>query len=235
MIDVQINNNIAYYAGNAFITKEHAYPALGLGFSYQSTFEIIYNEKCISTHGVLIPPYLCHEIIGKEGSLHFIFIDIEFSIAQKLIKFFNLNNNEVVPLKKLDFPIESKDIFNNIFFNQVFDISFETLPAIDIDPRILKAIEYIKCNLSVEKMSIKEVAAFVCISESRFAHLFKTNISVPFRKYILWCRMKQAGISILNGNNFNQAAYQSGFSDPAHFSRTFTSFFGISPSLVLKT
>jgi len=235
MIEIKINNGIAYYAGEVWSSpKNHAFPALGLLFSYQSTFEVIYDGKRITTYGAVIPPNLFHQLMGTEGIIHAIFIEVESKLAQELIQFFNLQNN-VIPLQKLKSPIKSSEILDRSFFSQISNVSFEPMSYAKIDLRILRAVEYIKSNLNYNKMGVKEVAAHVYLSESRFAHLFKENISIPFRKYILWYRMRQAINAIINGSNFNQAAYESGFSDAAHFSRTFTCFFGISPSQLLKT
>ncbi|MGF1720689.1 helix-turn-helix transcriptional regulator [Vibrio kyushuensis] len=72
-----------------------------------------------------------------------------------------------------------------------------------------------------------EVAESMALSESRFLHLFSEELGIPWRPYLLWCRMICAVKSILNGESATHAAYQAGFSDSAHLSRTFKSTFGI--------
>jgi AraC-like DNA-binding protein len=102
-----------------------------------------------------------------------------------------------------------------------------------IDARILHATRYIKQNLDSE-LDVKTVASEACLSESRFSHLFKEQIGIPLRRYILWCRMENAIRLIANGTNLSQAAYECGFSDPAHLTRTFQEMFGVKPSQALK-
>ncbi|MCK6261750.1 AraC family transcriptional regulator [Vibrio sp. ZSDE26] len=72
-----------------------------------------------------------------------------------------------------------------------------------------------------------EVAESLALSEGRFLHLFTQEIGVPWRPYLLWCRMICAVNSILKGESATHAAYQAGFSDSAHLSRTFKNTFGI--------
>ncbi|GAA4340734.1 AraC family transcriptional regulator [Flaviaesturariibacter amylovorans] len=102
-----------------------------------------------------------------------------------------------------------------------------------VDPRITVAIDHIRSSLQ-DQTSIKSVAAKCFLSESRFAHLFKIQTGIPYRRYVLWCRLQTAMLAIQKGANFTDAAFEAGFSDGAHLSRTFTDMFGVAPSEVLK-
>ncbi len=75
-----------------------------------------------------------------------------------------------------------------------------------------------------------EVAANLALSESRFLHLFSQGLGVPWRPYLLWCRMTCAVRAILNGQSATDAAHLAGFSDSAHLSRTFRQTFGMTIS-----
>ena len=66
-----------------------------------------------------------------------------------------------------------------------------------------------------------------CLSESRFSHLFTKETGLPFRTYVLWRRLMQAVERRAAGATLTEAAHQAGFSDSAHFSRTFLRMFGI--------
>lgn len=72
-----------------------------------------------------------------------------------------------------------------------------------------------------------EVAEKMALSESRFLHLFTQELGVPWRPYLLWCRMTCAVRAILNGDSATNAAHLAGFSDSAHLSRTFRKTFGM--------
>lgn len=72
-----------------------------------------------------------------------------------------------------------------------------------------------------------EVAERLALSESRFLHLFSEQLGVPWRPYLLWCRMLCAVRAIFSGMSATEAAYMAGFSDSAHLSRTFRKTFGM--------
>ena len=99
-----------------------------------------------------------------------------------------------------------------------------------IDPRILKALNYIQEKIN-HTISAAELAREVCLSEDRFLHLFKEQLGAPLRQFILWQRMAAAFKLINEGKSIKEAALTAGFSDPAHFSRTFVQNNGLTPSV----
>jgi len=73
-----------------------------------------------------------------------------------------------------------------------------------------------------------EIASQLALSEGRFLHLFRQEMNIAWRPYLLWRRLMCAINAMIKGATATEAAYQSGFSDSAHLSRTFRSLFGIS-------
>jgi AraC-like DNA-binding protein len=102
-----------------------------------------------------------------------------------------------------------------------------------IDHRIKAAVEKLR-GLPVKKISTKVIAQAVCLSESRFIHLFKYQMGIPFRRYLLWLRLRDAVEQVFNGMSFTNAAHHAGFSDSAHLSRTFKQMSGMTLTDYLK-
>jgi AraC-like DNA-binding protein len=125
---------------------------------------------------------------------------------------------------------EIQEITKNIIEKITNNLGVDTIK----DNRILKSIEYLTYNIN-KSIKISEVADFVCLSESRFAHLFKLQVGIPFRRYILWLRIQKTLLSFLDGNSFTSASYDGGFTDISHFNRTFKEMFGNTPSAILKS
>jgi len=73
-----------------------------------------------------------------------------------------------------------------------------------------------------------DVADSLHISESRFLHLFSEQMGIAWRPFLLWHRMICAINAIIKGASVTDAAHLAGFSDSAHLSRTFRSYFGMS-------
>jgi len=100
-----------------------------------------------------------------------------------------------------------------------------------VDERLLMALDTIEHELP-RQISLKSLARQVCLSEDRFLHLFSEQLGLPLRPYVLHQRTMRATAEILEGRSVSQAAVSAGFSDTAHFSRTFLRLTGSHPSLI---
>jgi AraC-like DNA-binding protein len=101
-----------------------------------------------------------------------------------------------------------------------------------LDPRIREVLGRLKTE-EPDTVSVPELARGVGLSADRFMHLFKENMGLPVRKYLLWLKLQRAARAMKSGANLTRAAHEAGFSDSAHLSRTFKDMFGLSPSRVL--
>jgi len=105
-------------------------------------------------------------------------------------------------------------------------------PAYALDPRILRALEWIR-RMDTSKISLEEAARTVFLSPSRFAHLFSEEVGLPFRRYVLWRRLTRAMLAVGRGNTLSAAAHLCGFSDSAHLTRACVQMFGMPPSVMM--
>jgi AraC-like DNA-binding protein len=78
-----------------------------------------------------------------------------------------------------------------------------------------------------ESWKAAQVAQELAMSESRFLHLFKQEMQIPWRPYLLWRRLLCAVNALRHGRSATDAAHIAGFSDSAHLSRTFRNHFGL--------
>ncbi|WP_212751142.1 helix-turn-helix transcriptional regulator [Pseudoalteromonas rubra] len=72
-----------------------------------------------------------------------------------------------------------------------------------------------------------DVAQTLNLSKSRFLHLFKDQVGIAWRPFLLWRRLLCALQTLISGRSATEAAYRAGFADSAHLSRTFRSTFGM--------
>jgi len=79
-----------------------------------------------------------------------------------------------------------------------------------------------------------EVAEQLALSESRFLHLFKDELGIAWRPYLLWRRIMCAIYALMNNKTATEAAHIAGFSDSAHLSRTFRNNFGMTIRQAIK-
>ncbi|WP_114765619.1 helix-turn-helix transcriptional regulator [Vibrio rhodolitus] len=101
------------------------------------------------------------------------------------------------------------------------------------DPRIERLLTQLnqcfasEC-LKPDNWRAEQIAEQLALSESRFLHLFKQQMGIAWRPYLLWRRLICAVKLIREGESATEAAHRAGFSDSAHLSRTFKSIFGVS-------
>ena len=106
-------------------------------------------------------------------------------------------------------------------------------PAPVLDARLSAALDAIDRELFSGPMQLGAVAARTTLSADRFRHLFAEQIGLPFRRYLLWRRLRLAAIEIMAGRDATNAAHAAGFADAAHFARTLKSTFGVTASQAL--
>jgi len=104
-----------------------------------------------------------------------------------------------------------------------------------IDHRVKRVLRDLPNRLAeAEAVSLDAVAASVRLSPSRFLHLFTTSVGVPLRPYVLWLRLQCGAREMAGGRSVAEAAHAAGFSDAAHFSRTFRRMLGATPRQILR-
>ena len=115
----------------------------------------------------------------------------------------------------------------------VGNVSDRRLPV--LDDRITRVLRLLPGRLAEEEaVSLDAVAASVGLSASRFMHLFTASVGVPLRPYVLWLRLQCAARELARGTSVADAAHTAGFSDAAHFTRTFRRMIGATPRQVLR-
>ncbi len=97
-------------------------------------------------------------------------------------------------------------------------------------PSVDAALLRLPSLIEAGTIDIATLAEEVGLSVSRLTHIFTEEIGVPLRSYARWMRLVNAVEHLANGQTITGAAHAAGFADAAHFTRTFRSMFGLSPS-----
>lgn len=97
------------------------------------------------------------------------------------------------------------------------------------DERVAFAVSLIK-DSSHLNMSVADIAKRVSLSVPRLIQLFKQVTGTPIRRFRLWHRIFATAEKLSQGHNLTDAALLAGFSDYAHFSRTYRELSGGNPS-----
>lgn len=99
------------------------------------------------------------------------------------------------------------------------------LPAA-IDARVAQVLDLMKREFPAAP-SASALAAVVGLSPGRLIHLWKAEVGIPLRRYVLWLRLRHVISRVTVGDSLTDAAHDAGFADSAHLSRTFSAMFGL--------
>ncbi len=102
-----------------------------------------------------------------------------------------------------------------------------------VDARIVKALDLIRARIR-GPIRLADAAAAASLSPGRFRHLFVQETGAAFRAYVLWHRLNIAIECSMGGGSWTQAAYEAGFADSAHLTRTFRRMFGMNPATLVR-
>lgn len=108
------------------------------------------------------------------------------------------------------------------------NILCEPLPAL-----LLDVMEYINANYT-EEISIDSIAGYFNVSRSSLCHQFRSHYNTSLWNYIVGKRLLYAQKLLSENKSVQEVCFQSGFTDYAHFIKTFSKNFGVSPGKYIQ-
>jgi AraC-like DNA-binding protein len=106
-------------------------------------------------------------------------------------------------------------------------------PTRRLDARVTTVLQAIRASDDL-RMSLDQGADKACLSATRFAHLFKEQVGLPFSRYMLWRKLTRAMVAIASEGTIAAAAHAADFADAAHLTRTFYQMVGMAPSVLMR-
>lgn len=240
--DIFICNRFIIMRNSVSTPQYHSHHAIEFLFNARGDSKTYCEDHDHRGEFIIINRQKRHTIETDAHSL-VIFINPETFEGRALRKFIRDSPCYTVPhlktcVKKIlmqiyncDFTDETlSPLITELIFHQV-DGNIEEMTALD------SRIESLLKGLSrgeLTGLKGKELSSRIFLSESRFQHLFKENTGITLSGYLLWFKTISAMKSVLTGKNITSAAMDAGFSDSAHFSRTFKKSFGLNPKTLLN-
>jgi AraC family transcriptional regulator len=241
----------ALFVGRASDTSLHASPAIKICVAIDGEIKLrtSENESWENFQAAIIAPGQVHAIDCRHSAIAMLVLVPEAEMAQPLAPVYTQKGVSAIrpsivrgllPLfeefAQLDgFNVETEKLCRLLVDriqadNQIRCHKQETSP---LDPRVVSSIEHLRSE-NKNSASVKEIAANVALSESRFSHLFSEQLGVPVRRYLLWLRLREAMHLLAAGASLTKTAHEAGFADSAHLTRTFRGMLGIAPSSLLR-
>lgn len=229
------------FIGHSVDAIEHQHHAVQLCIGLEQPFHLEYAGERHESRAALLPANTPHRFDGRGGQQLILLIAPELEsvitqLARQLTHSFELPTELSTALIKV---IHTQNVHNSEQASHLIRSLIQALSGQQLvdkvtpDKRIQQIITHIH-DSSVHKLSSDSLASLVGLSTSRFAHLFKQQLGLPVRRYILWARLIRGVESAIECGSLTQGAHSAGFADSAHFSRTFRQTFGLTPASILK-
>lgn len=101
------------------------------------------------------------------------------------------------------------------------------------DRRVAFTQDHIAHHLA-DKDALDRVAEQLRLTTRYVRKLFQRHVGFSPQRYRQWCKLSAALDCVKQGSSFTTAAATAGFTDSAHFSRTFRDIFGAPPSSLMS-
>lgn len=213
---------------------EHCHTAAHIIISLYGMMNVKCDGEPFLCHGVVIPAKTPHQIDTYDKDvLVFLYAPTADVTRQiKNIRCISEENCSRIVQKYSDF--EHEAISYSAFEEALLEgLGFTAKGECMTDERILSAIKYMHSSLS-KRISCKEVADAVFLSQGRFSHLFRKQMGMTFAAYLIYQRLLYVYAAIIQGKSITEAALDAGFSSSSHFADVNRRVFGISASSITK-
>lgn len=194
------------------------------------------------SRGMIVPPDVEHafDCNGARGVM--LFVDPESTEGVWLCSALQQGITDV-PAERLDAvvaqftpfierPDDTADIEGRVR-RCVHGLRSGPAPRRRLDERVTTVLDTIRASDDL-RISLDQAAALAFLSPSRFAHLFKEQVGLPFSRYMLWRKLTRAMVAITSERTIAAAAHAADFADAAHLTRTFYQMFGMAPSVLMQ-
>jgi AraC-like DNA-binding protein len=218
-------------------TSFHAHHALQVTIALRGTVGFETEAGAFAGPAAAVAPDLSHAF-RADGAVAHLFVEPESrvgrALAARVFQRGPIAALDATPLEEVrarlcawfDRPSRSDSHLVELGRALVSELAAER-PGIDgPDARVKRILDWAPGQLR-HPVSLVDAARLVGLSSGRTRHLFVEQTGLPFRTWLLWLRLQKALEGYAQGRSLTDAALEAGFSDAAHFSRTFRSMFGI--------
>jgi len=225
------------------VVPAHTHHAIQIVVSLDEPLAICgHDESWRQGRGIIIKPDVVHsfDCNGAFGAM--IFVDPESSEGVWLRTLLT-QDITIVPDARLasstselrafaEQPFASMET-GELIRHCVHALSSGAPPTRRLDPRITTVLGRIQTSDDLH-ISLDIAAGMAFLSPSRFSHLFKKQVGLPFSRYMLWRKLTRAMLAIGSQRTIADAAHAADFADAAHLTRTFYQMVGMAPSVLMR-
>jgi len=234
-------NNYGYLVGEISDNVFHKHYAVQVVVSLTNNIEVQFISDQVQSPLQIIQSMHTHKLNCKGQQVLILLINPISNLGHIL----NKHNQKLSQqsdwgsrMRKLAQSWQTKKI-NDIEFKIALERILQDFVNLNInclkhsDKRILTALDLLNINPEII-MPLETLARQVNLSPSRFIHLFKSETGISYRRMQLWNKLMASIDGISQYKSITDLAHAHGFSDSAHYSRTFKQTFGLNPKVLIK-
>jgi AraC-like DNA-binding protein len=220
------------YLGPGGSSARHCHHAIQLAVSFDGPFELTLDDRRLLARAVLIPSGEPHAFQTSDRRIFYALVEPLGSrgtgLAQRARELLGRDLADLIPIATEPAP-EPHSLVG--YADRL--IGSLTAPCLTppLSPHVISALAYLDRALQ-DRPRLDEAAHAACISPSRLTHLFSAQVGIPFRRFVLWLRLRRASEYAWAGSSLTQAALAAGFSDLPHLTRVCKSTFGVTPAAI---
>ena len=236
------NKDWGVFVGTFKKNKQHQHFAiqLSLGLEYELELKEA-NSKKIKGDSFLIKSNIPHQLACKGNQILFLINPLS-SLGHYLLNYIKedfqpFSHEMITEIRTIALKLLRQEVTCTVFVAQLDVVLNQFICACEnhssfIDERIKVALNFISQHED-RVIPAKELSEIVCLSESRFLHLFKKEVGLTYRRAQLWNRVAKS-ILDLKTKSVTEVAYHYGFSDSSHYNKIVNQTFGFSPKEFLQ-
>lgn len=227
------------FIGDQINTTEHSHCLLQVFLSLDEPLQITVADKQISGQCIVVNKNVKHTFLCNNKRHLSILIEPSSNFAKDLSA--KMNGDYLICEKEIAYLQQKAALLLNTtqrkaYLSFIHDLSdylgIERNDGV-LDERIVELLDILQ-NCDCYDHTIENFAKKVSLSSSRLSHLFRDQIGIPLKSYILFHQLKKAFEAILGGQNITDAAMIAGFDSPSHFAATAKKWMGVSVSASVK-
>jgi len=212
-----------------FTSENHRHPVLEIILAEKGHFSIV---NPIARYDYLkfaiIAPNKPHQLIAANCPLNMMMVEHHTQFIKNRLSHYKIELINGYYVQKS--PEKSVELFEEI--RQELSLLNEIT---DYEDRVRTVIRYIHEHELDYHAMMNTLQEVVHLSESRLSHLFKEQVGISLKKYLVWCKLRATIKQHLHHKeNLIAALIDSGFYDQPHFSKAFKNMLGIAPSKAYK-
>ncbi|WP_316809908.1 AraC family transcriptional regulator [Pedobacter heparinus] len=229
---LNLQQGYALLAKKSHQTGTHRHYGIELILCEQAGFDLFTeNGSYLRLNAAIIPSNLPHRFQCGDATCQLLFLDPLSPLGQYVFNRYQLYLRQDIVAN----PPDIENLFSDFQSLNSLSSAADMNGLRKIDFRIQNCLQQIRANPDCAKLSVRQLTEVSFLSESRLSHLFKQQLGVSIRQFILWNRIGLAVSKSNDGHSLTTAALYAGFSDSSHFCRAFSDMFGSSPFHTLKS